>query len=68
MIGAWWHGRAASRSWLATFAFGMMLPSMSALLSLDRAQVGLLGFANMMWCLVAVFLTDWPCVSYCRQP
>jgi len=41
---------------LARFAFGMLLPSMSASLGLDHAQGGLLGFANMAGYLIAVLL------------
>jgi MFS family permease len=39
---------------LGRFAFGMMLPSMSASLGLDYGQGGILGFANMLGYLVAV--------------
>lgn len=41
---------------LARFAFGMMLPSMSASLQLDYSQGGLLGFANMAGYLIAIML------------
>jgi sugar phosphate permease len=42
---------------LARFAFGMMLPSMSASVGLNYSQGGLLGFANMAGYLVAVLMT-----------
>ena len=41
---------------LSRFAFGMMLPSMSASLGLDYGQGGLLGFANMLGYLIAVLI------------
>jgi len=41
---------------LARFAFGMMLPSMSASLGLSYGQGGILGFANMLGYLVAVLM------------
>jgi len=42
---------------LARFAFGMMLPSMSASLQLDHSQGGLLGFANMAGYVIAVAIS-----------
>ncbi|MCK8067693.1 MFS transporter [Cobetia sp. 1CM21F] len=41
---------------LGRFAFGMMLPSMSASLELSYGQGGMLGFGNMVGYLVAVTL------------
>lgn len=41
---------------LARFAFGMLLPSMSASLGLDYGQSGVLGFAYLIGYLVAVAL------------
>ncbi len=41
---------------LARFAFGMMLPSMSASLGLSYGQGGMLGFANMAGYLIAILL------------
>ncbi|MEM5529691.1 YbfB/YjiJ family MFS transporter [Gammaproteobacteria bacterium AS21] len=42
---------------LARFAFGMMLPSMSASLELNHSQGGLLGFANMAGYVIAVAIS-----------
>lgn len=41
---------------LGRFAFGMLLPSMSASLGLDYGQSGLLGFANLLGYLIAVLM------------
>ena len=42
---------------LGRFAFGMLLPSMSASLGLNYTQSGILGFANLIGYLVAVLLS-----------
>ena len=42
---------------LGRFAFGMLLPSMSASLALSYTQSGILGFANLIGYLVAVLLS-----------
>ena len=42
---------------LGRFAFGMLLPSISASLDLNYSQSGLLGFANLIGYLIAVVLS-----------